>query len=164
MNTQQDIVVNGSLTDLAKLQLFFCALRGKATAEDAIEKRHDVPPHIQAFASELETRWQEARGTALNASPCEASAILREFVAPLDEGLSQGESDMQQSFLAGEDIEERFAFWWLLRLYKERAVALETELGLVPEAEELTMIPETEPDAVDEEALSSFQAAMELAV
>ncbi|MDA8186964.1 MAG: hypothetical protein M0T85_02325 [Dehalococcoidales bacterium] len=164
MDEQQERVVDRSLSDMEKLQLFFCALRAKAMADDAIEKPHDVPPHFRAFASELETRWQEVRGTALDAPPRVASEVLREFVAPLEEGLRQGESDMQQSFLAGEDIEERFVFWWLLHLYKERAVAIEAELGLVPEKDEPTVMPIDEPDAVDEEALSSFQAAMELAV
>ena len=163
MDERQERVVDRTLSDMDKLQLFFCALRAKAMAEDAIEKPHEVPPHIQAFAGELETRWQEVRGSALDASPCKASEVLREFAAPLEEGLRQGESDMQRSFLAGEDIEERFVFWWLLRLYQERAMALETELGLVRE-EELIVIPEAELDALDEEALSSFQAAMELAV
>ena len=170
VNAQQGRVVDRSLTDMEKLQLFFCALRAKAMAEDAMEKPHDVPPHIRSFARELESRWQEVKGAALEAPPQNGAAILREFARQLEERLSKGEADLQQSYLAGEDIEDRFVFWWLLHLYRNRALEpvlpLEepaTVAASVPESE-ATMPENGEPVVLDEEALECFQAAMELPI
>jgi len=170
VNPQRGRVVDRSLTDMEKLQLFFCALRAKAMAEDAMEKPHDVPPHIRSFACELESRWQEVKGAALGASPQKGSAIQREFVGQLEEGLRKGEADLQQRYLAGEDIEDRFVFWWLLHLYREHALepvlppeGPAVEPGRVP-GPESTAPEDGDPVALDEEALECFQAAMELPI
>ncbi len=155
---------NRELTDLEKLQLFFRAWKSKVDAGDIVANVGEAPPHVQVLVHGLERRWQSAKKSALGAPPEKAAAILDEYAAPLFERLDQGQADIEQSFLAGEDIEERIRLWGILYVYKDRSLDLAEELGLSPKTKESELPDSAEAALVDGDALRSYHAAMELSL
>lgn len=158
------IVDYQQLSTLDKLKIIFRVIRAKAAADEVVENPSAAPAHVQSLIQDMERRWQQTRDAALAASSDEVTAILDEYEAPFDEGLVLGQKDIEQRYLAGEDVDERFLLWGLLYVYRERSQQLARELGLRPEAKEATLADGKRPAPLDEEALRTFQEAVELPI